>query len=326
MRMLCSFLLRELLNQSEEEITMTFEGYGDNLRELYDGIIEAINNNPETLKSKHDASRINNIFDDYAGIAPNQRAYDAPAGIKVFKHVGFTNQTGGFTTIPSLTPSVKTPPPAKSLIRTIAFPPENPNINHPQGYTSPTSPGGREKSNAWPMSQNFLDRAIEEGRKVNASCKNPVQQQRTKDVRIGDGSVLNPAKSRSISKSYREAASGSGLDPGRRLPNVALPGQQPGSSSDFKIRTDAPDIKLTTPRDITQDESNAWLPRIDQASKEVANFLRHGASDQKYNIHSSDGYVRVSILVQLPQFRQHKIDAKILEVILMHGRQANAEP
>ena len=75
---------------------MTFEGYKDNLRELYDGIIEAINNNPETLKSKHDASRINNIFDDYAGIAPNQRAYDAPAGIEVFKHVGFTSQTGGF--------------------------------------------------------------------------------------------------------------------------------------------------------------------------------------------------------------------------------------
>jgi len=115
LRMLCSFLLRELLNQSEDEITMAFESYGDNLRDLYDGIIVAINDEPGIMKSKHDASRINNIFDEYAGIAPNQRAYDAPEGVKVFKHVGYTTHNGGFAPLPSLTPSVKTPPPAKSL-------------------------------------------------------------------------------------------------------------------------------------------------------------------------------------------------------------------
>ena len=68
-------------------------------------------------------------------------------------------------------------------------------------------------------------------------------------------------------------------DPNRRLPSVALPGQseQP-SSSGFKMQTGAPDIKLCTTRDITTDESSAWIPRIEQASKEVANFLRHGSS------------------------------------------------
>ena len=75
--MLCSFLMRELLDVSEDDIAMAFESYGDNLRELYDGIIVTINDEPGIMKSKHDASRINTIFDEYAGIAPDRRAYDA---------------------------------------------------------------------------------------------------------------------------------------------------------------------------------------------------------------------------------------------------------
>jgi hypothetical protein len=107
------------------------------------------------------------------------------------------------------------------------------------------------------------------------------------------------------------------------LPSVTLPGQQqqPGSSRDFKIQTGAADIKLCDRRELTQYERSAWIPRIEQASKETANFLRHGAADPKFNIHSPDGYVRVAVLIQLPQFRQWNIDDKILEVILMHGRQ-----
>ena len=46
MRVLCKFLLKELFDQSDEDIAATFENYGDNLRELYDGIIEAVNNDP----------------------------------------------------------------------------------------------------------------------------------------------------------------------------------------------------------------------------------------------------------------------------------------
>ena len=134
--------------------------------------------------------------------------------------------------------------------------------------------------------------------------------------------MLNPTQGRSTSRSYKEAAMDQGPGPGRRLPSVALPGQaeQPGSSS-YKMQTGAPDIKLCTNRDITPDESSAWIPRIEQASKSVTNFLRHGSPERKYNIHSPDGYIKVSMLVQLPRFRQWKIDARILEVILMHGRQ-----
>ena len=40
----------------------------------------------------------------------------------------------------------------------------------------------------------------------------------------------------------------------------------------------------------------------------------------RQNIHSPDGYIRVAMLVQLPDFRKHEIDERVLQVILMHGR------
>ena len=85
-RMLCSFLLKELLNASNEEIEKVFKNYGDNYRDLYDNIIERINNDPTTIRSKHGLSRISNIFDEYAGISIADRGFQAPEGIKVFKH------------------------------------------------------------------------------------------------------------------------------------------------------------------------------------------------------------------------------------------------
>ena len=57
MRVLCKFLLKELLNQSDDEITTTFEGYGDNIQELYDGIIAAINNDPGIMRKLNMAPR-----------------------------------------------------------------------------------------------------------------------------------------------------------------------------------------------------------------------------------------------------------------------------
>ena len=92
-------------------------------------------------------------------------------------------------------------------------------------------------------------------------------------------------------------AGGKGGDQGRSLPEVALPGQWSSGSVGQKIVTDAPDIKLNVLRGITQDESNAWLPdRINKASKFVTTYLRHGADDKRYNVHSPDGYARVAIL------------------------------
>ena len=46
-RVLCDFLLRELLNNSDDEIDQVFKDYGPNHRDLYDNIIERINRAPE---------------------------------------------------------------------------------------------------------------------------------------------------------------------------------------------------------------------------------------------------------------------------------------
>ena len=315
LRVLCAYLLKELLNQTETEIEEAFVNYGENLRDLYDNIIVMINAEPTAVKSKHNISKMSNIFDEYAGIAIDEREFQAPEGIKVFKNIGYVKDDGTLAPLPTLKPKVKTPGPPLSPTRTIPFPP-GPDPNDPQGVISPTSPGGNELMK-WPMSHKWLETAGP-ARGIN---KIPNDK---RDVVVGDGSVLPPTRS----KSYRDAAraamgkgGGKGGDQGRSLPEVALPGRSSSSSGGQKIVTDAPDIKLDVLRDITEYESNAWLPdRINQASKFVTTYLRHGADDKRYNVHSSDGYVRVAILVQLPELKRNSVDFKLLELIMMHAQ------
>ena len=109
----------------------------------------------------------------------------------------------------------------------------------------------------------------------------------------------------------------SGSSQGRTLPQVNLPGQAgPGPGSDGPIRTDVPDIKLNVPRAF-DDGDNVWLQRVNEASRRVTAYLRHGGQDKRYNVHSSDGYVRVAVFIQLPEMRRLKIDQRVLELILM---------
>ena len=136
------------------------------------------------------------------------------------------------------------------------------------------------------------------------------------DIRIGNSSVLPPARS----KSYRDAAMQKGGDHGRSLPDVALPGRASSSFDGQHIMTGVPDIKLDVRRDITEYEASAWIPRINQASQLVTTYLRHGADDKRFYVHSPDGYVRVAILAQLPEFRRNNVDAKLLKVITMHAQ------
>ena len=58
-KMLCKWLLQELLDQTDEDMETTFVAYGDNFRELYDTIIDSINNEPGITQHKHGHSRIN---------------------------------------------------------------------------------------------------------------------------------------------------------------------------------------------------------------------------------------------------------------------------
>eukprot|EP00919_Chromeraceae_sp_WS-2016_P019593 GHVR01046686.1.p1 GENE.GHVR01046686.1~~GHVR01046686.1.p1 ORF type:complete len:271 (-),score=26.56 GHVR01046686.1:46-858(-) len=136
-----------------------------------------------------------------------------------------------------------------------------------------------------------------------------------KDVRIGDGSVLPLAHARS--KSYRDVAMAQGGDHGRSLPKVALPGQAGSSFDGQRIVTDVPDIKPDVNRDITPYESSAWAPRINEVSKFVTTYLRHGVPDKGFHVHTQDGYFRVAILVRLPEFRKNNVDHKILELVMM---------
>ena len=131
----CAFLLKDLLDQSDEGVEQAFENYGENLQDLYDNITMMINAEPSHVRSKHGISRINNIFDEYAGIALDQREFQAPEGIKVFKHIGFVKDDGMSALIPKLTAQVKAPP--SSPKRTKPFPP-GAHPDEPGGFISPT--------------------------------------------------------------------------------------------------------------------------------------------------------------------------------------------
>ena len=51
----------------------------------------------------------------------------------------------------------------------------------------------------------------------------------------------------------------------------------------------------------TDDGPVVWLQsRVGAASKVVTSYLRHGAKDTRYKFQGSDGYVPLSLLVQLP--------------------------
>ena len=127
--------------------------------------------------------------------------------------------------------------------------------------------------------------------------------------------MLPPAHARS--KSYRDVAVASGSSQGCTFPQVNLPGQaRPGSGPNEPIKVDVLDINLEAPRPLT-DGDNAWIPCVSQASKVVTAYLRYGGQDKRYNVHSSDGHVRVAVSIQQPEMKRLRIDQRVLEFILM---------
>ena len=100
------------------------------------------------MRAKHGISKINNIFDEYAGIAIAERGFQAPEGTKVFKNIGYVKADGTLTPLPKLTPKTKAPGPPSSPKRTTPSPPGT-DPNDPSGVISPTSPVGNEPMK-WP--------------------------------------------------------------------------------------------------------------------------------------------------------------------------------
>ena len=78
---------------------------------VYDNIIDQINHGPEIMQRKQGISRIN-IFDEYAGITIEDRGFQPPEGIRVFKSVGLIKADGTWEPHPTLTPKAKAPPPS----------------------------------------------------------------------------------------------------------------------------------------------------------------------------------------------------------------------
>ena len=251
---------------------------------------------PLRLQKKQGITRISNIFDEYAGTSIEDRGFQAPEGIRVFKSIGLVKANGTCELHPTLTPKAKAPPPSSPKLMN-RFPPGT-EPGDTSGVISPTSPGRKTPLN-WPMANRPSGSG--KGSRGNKILTNP------KDVVVGGGSVLSPAHARS--KSYRDVAVAPGSSQGRTLPQVSLPGQaRSSSSSDGPIKTDVPDIELVAPRPLTlTDEGSAWIPRINEASKVVTAYLRHGGQDKKYNVHTTDGYIRVAVLIQLPDMKGHKI-------------------
>ena len=108
---LCEFLLREFLDNDDDGINQVLGAYGNNTRDLYDNIIDQINNSPEIMKSKRGYSRINNIFNEHVGTTPEEREFMPPPGVNVFKSIGEVRADGTYEPHPKLTPAAKAPPP-----------------------------------------------------------------------------------------------------------------------------------------------------------------------------------------------------------------------
>ena len=299
---LCQFLLREFLNKSSDEISAVFEAYGDNVRDQYDNIIHSIHENPDHTKTKRYYPRINNIFNEHAGISLDNRAFEAPPGVKVFKAIGGIRTDGVYVAYPSLLPAKAPPTLSPSPKRTIIFPPGI-DPNDKRGMTSPSSPQPAPLN--WPPAQKTKGE-VSRGNKI--PCE-------TKDVRIVDASVRPPS---ARSPSYREVASGrSHTERSLVLLQVNLPGQGgPAPTTPVVISIDVPDIKLDINRPPGPRDA-AWPPsRVEEAPRVTTTYLRRGSEDTRYNIQGIVGYVRVALFVQLPMMSKLKIGQYVIELVL----------
>ena len=299
---LCQFMMREFLNDSPDKISAAFEAYGDNVRDLYDNIIHSINENPVHMKTKRPYTRINSVFNEHAGISLENRAFEALPGVKEFNAIGEIRTDGVYGAYPSLLPAKA--PPALSPKCTVSFPPGT-DPNDKRGMISPSSRQPAPLS--WPPAQK---KKGEGSRGDKIPCE-------TKDMRVVDASVRPP---NARSPSYREVAPGSGIshtERGRILPQVNLPGQGgTAPATPAVISINVFDIKLDINRPPGPRDA-AWPPsRVEEASRVIITYLRHGSDGTRYIIQGTDGYVRVALSVQLPMMSKHKIDQHVIELVL----------
>ena len=73
---LCEYMMKEYLDQELSEISKAFATFAGMERDLYDQIIWTINSEPaiaERMRNKCKFKKMDNLFDEYAGITIDQR-------------------------------------------------------------------------------------------------------------------------------------------------------------------------------------------------------------------------------------------------------------
>ena len=103
-------MMKEYLNQEPSEISKAVATYAGKERDLYDVIIWTINSEPGIMKTKRNYKRMDNIFNEYAGMTIDKRMCNPPSGVKVFKAIGQIYDDGTFREYPSLTAASKSAP------------------------------------------------------------------------------------------------------------------------------------------------------------------------------------------------------------------------
>ena len=91
----------------------------------------------ERMKNKRKFKKMDNLFNGYAGVTIDQRSYDPPAGVKIFRAVGKLYDDGTYRDYFSLTAAPKPEPASPKHTFSI---PSGAVIKEGKGIVSPTSP------------------------------------------------------------------------------------------------------------------------------------------------------------------------------------------
>ena len=143
LQMLTEYMAREFLDLKPEKMSKLFEefeieNHPENIRELYDFVINSIEVTPNKKKARLHLGKMVNIFNAYSDIAPESRTFQTADGIKGHETIGeFKDQV--FRKSVKLKKWEPSPPSPMSPIAEQAFPPSG-NLVDTGGFVSPTSP------------------------------------------------------------------------------------------------------------------------------------------------------------------------------------------
>ena len=103
LNILVEYIAKEFLDVTPKMYKDLLERFGvpaypERIREVYDCIIDSINRTSNAKRARWELDKMGNIFNDFAGITPENRSYQAPIGVEVFEATGkFEKDNDGST-------------------------------------------------------------------------------------------------------------------------------------------------------------------------------------------------------------------------------------